>query len=89
MYQLEVKRWLVMNRFPPQDGWKVTVDIGAMERGIAGSATRKQAIAYECAAWLRNNGTEIVAHPLYGRADLVAVHPSHGTFVVEVEVGEG
>jgi hypothetical protein len=86
MYQLEVKRWLVANRFPPQEGWKVTVDIDAMERGVAGNhPPDKQAIAAECEAWLRSNGAEIVTHPLYGRADLVAAHPSLGTFVVEAE----
>jgi hypothetical protein len=36
MYQLEVKRWLVFHRFPIEDGWEVTVDIDAMERGDKG-----------------------------------------------------
>jgi hypothetical protein len=86
MYQLEVKRWLVAHQFPPTEGWEVTIDIDAMERGVAGNhPPDKQIIAAECESWLRNNGVQIVAHPLYGRADLVATHSSHGKFVVEVE----
>jgi hypothetical protein len=34
---------------------------------------------------LRTQGVQIVAHPLYGRADLVARKDGVGTFVVEVE----
>lgn len=30
MFQIEVKRWLVNYRFPPSNGWKVTVDIDSM-----------------------------------------------------------
>ena len=32
MYQLEVKRYLIELMFNPSDGWKVIVDIDAMER---------------------------------------------------------
>jgi hypothetical protein len=41
--------------------------------------------AQESEAWLRTQGVKIVAHPLYGRADLVARKDGVGTFVVEVE----
>jgi len=86
MYQLQVKRWLIALRFHPRDGWKVTVDIDAMERGNGGQhPPEKKAIAAECEAWLREQGVKIVAHPLYGRADLVAEHDQHGTYVIEVE----
>jgi len=86
MYQLEVKRWLVAYCFPIVDGWDVTVDIDAMERDEAGQhAPDKKAIAHDCETWLRDAGVQIVAHPLYGRADLVAKKESLGTFVVEVE----
>ncbi len=85
MYQLEVKRWLVIHRFPAIEGWKVTVDIDSMERGVAGQQQPdKRAIAEECEKWLRQEGVEIVAHPLYGRADLVATKDGY-TVVVEVE----
>lgn len=85
MYQLEVKRWLVEFCFPLTEGWKVIVDIDSMERGIAGQhPPDKRAIVDECEKWLRQQGVEIVAHPVYGRADLVASKEGH-TFVIEVE----
>jgi hypothetical protein len=86
MYQLEVKRWLVSHKFPIGDGWDVTVDIDSMERGEKGQhPPDKRAIAAECESWLRTQGVKIVAHPLYGRADLVAFKEGAGTFVAEVE----
>jgi hypothetical protein len=86
MYQLEVKRWLVAYRFPIADGWNVTVDIDAMERGNGGKhPPDKRQIAAECESWLRDQGARIVPHELYGRADLVATKKGVGTFVVEVE----
>ena len=86
MYQLEVKRWLVAYRFPMTDGWRVTVDIDAMERGNGGQhPPGKREIAAECESWLREQGAQIVAHELYGRADMVATKDGVGTFVVEVE----
>ncbi len=85
MYQLEVKRWLVDHCFPATEGWKVTVDIDSMERDNAGQhAPGKKAIASVCEKWLLDQGVKIVAHPLYGRADLVAEKEGR-TFVVEVE----
>ena len=57
-----------------------------MERGNGGQhPPEKKAIAAECETWLRDQGVNIVAHPLYGRADLVAEHEQQGTYVVEVE----
>jgi hypothetical protein len=86
VYQLEVKRWLVNYRFPPWQGWNVTIDVDAMERGVGGQhPPDKEAIAADCESWLRQQGARIVAHELFGRADLVAEKPGHGTFVVEVE----
>ncbi len=85
MYQLEVKRWLVDHCFSATEGWKVTVDIDSMERGIAGQhPPDKRAIADECEQWLHDHKVEIVAHQLYGRADLVAEKEGR-TFVIEVE----
>lgn len=86
MYQLEVKRLLVLHRFPVADGWDVTIDIDAMERGEKGQhPPDKKAIAAHCETWLRQQGVKIVPHPLYGRADLVARKEGVGTFVIEVE----
>ncbi|MBJ6799715.1 hypothetical protein [Geomonas propionica] len=86
MYQLEVKRWLVTHRFHPRDGWQVHVDIDAMERAKGGQhKSDKAEIAAEAEAELRAIGAVIGAHPVYGRADVVATHPAFGTFVIEVE----
>ena len=86
MYQLEVKRWLVFHKFPVADGWDVTIDIDSMERDAKGQhSPDKRLIARECETWLRAQGIKIVAHPLYGRADLVATKEGVGTLVVEVE----
>lgn len=86
MYQLEVKRWLVFHKFPTEDGWDVSVDIDAMERGEEGQhPPDKKSIAAECELWLRSQGVGIESHCLYGRADLVAYKQGFGTFVVEVE----
>lgn len=86
MYQLQVKRWLVFHKFPVADGWDVTIDIDSMERGEKGQhPPDKRQIAAECETWLRTQGVKIVAHPLYGRADLVAAKEGVGTLVVEIE----
>ena len=86
MYQLEVKRWLVQHRYNPADGWSVTVDIDAMERDADGAhAPGKREIAAECERWLRENGAKIVAHELFGRADLVVAKAGCDTVVIEVE----
>jgi hypothetical protein len=86
MYQFEVKRWLVAYRFPASDGWDVTIDIVSMERGAVGQhPPAKRLIATECETWLREQGVKIVAHPIYGRADLVAKKSGVGTFVIEAE----
>lgn len=86
MYQLEVKRWLVAHRFRPKDGWQVHVDIDAMERAKGGQhRIGKVEIAAAAETALREMGVVIGAHPVYGRADIVASHPEDGCFVVEVE----
>jgi hypothetical protein len=86
MYQLEVKAGLVDSRFRPSNGWNVTVDVDAMERCRGGTHPADKRTRAEAAeARLRALGVAIAAHSTYGRADLVATHPSLGTFVVEVE----
>jgi hypothetical protein len=86
MFQLEVKRWLMEHRFPPCEGWNLTVDIDAMERANGGHhpAEKKETAAVAEAA-LRSAGAQIVAHPVHGRADMVATKPGSPTFVIEVE----
>lgn len=86
MYQLKVKQWLVAYRFPPSKGWRVRVDIDAMERAKGGQhkpGKAERARVAEVA--LLSMGVTIGAHPEFGRADIVAEHPKHGLFVVEVE----
>ena len=86
MYQLEVKRWLVTYRFPPSKGWNVTVDIDAMERARGGQhKPDKVARAKVAEDALTNIGVSFGSHPLYGRVDVVAEHPKHGTHIIEVE----
>lgn len=86
MYQLEVKRWLVEYRFPPRDGWRVQVDIDAMERangGIHAADKAERALAAEAA--LRAMGVFVGGHIEHGRVDIVAEHPFHGCRLIEVE----
>lgn len=86
MYQLEVKRWLVEHRFHPREGWEVTVDVDAMERARGGQHPEdKKARARSAEAALVHLGATVGAHPVFGRADVVAEHPAHGLYLVEVE----
>ncbi len=86
MYQLEVKRWLVAYRFPPTEGWRVHVDIDAMERAKGGQhKPGKAERARTAESALLSMGATIGAHPEFGRADIVAEHPTNGLFVIEVE----
>jgi hypothetical protein len=86
MFQVEVKRWLVNYRFPPSAGWKVTVDIDAMERANGGKHTEGKAErAREAEVALIALGAEIGKHPRFGIADVVAEHQEHGLWLVEVE----
>lgn len=86
MYQLEVKRYLIEFMFNPSDGWKVIVDIDAMERakGPQQKDGKKQRVL-DAEKRLNELGVEIGVHPKYGRADVVASHPKKGTFIIEVE----
>lgn len=86
MHQIEVKRRLVEHAFRPSDGWEVTVDIDAMERANGGKHPEgKREIAYECEMAMLDMGARITAHPVHGRADMVAARQGSPTFVVEVE----
>lgn len=86
MYQLEVKRWLVEHRFHPREGWDVTVDVDAMERARGGKhPDNKKALVQVAETALIELGATIGAHPMFGRADVVAEHPEKGVYLVEVE----
>jgi hypothetical protein len=86
MYQLEVKYFLIAERFSPRNGWEVIVDIDPMERakGTQQKAGKKDRAAKAEQA-LKQLGVRIGTHPKYGRADIVASHPEHGTYLIEVE----
>ena len=86
MYQLEVKQWLVSHLFPPTEGWKVFVDVDAMERARGGAhKSDKAARARKAESDLIALGVVIGVHPEFGRADIVAEHPTKGLYLVEVE----
>ncbi len=86
MYQLEVKRWLVTYSFPPSGGWRVCVDIDAMERAKGGiHKLGKAERAGIAEAALLSMGVTIGPHPEFGRVDIVAEHPKNGLFLIEVE----
>jgi hypothetical protein len=86
MYQIEVKQRLVQYKFPPADGWSVTVDIDSMERANGGTHPEGKAERARIAeAALRALGARIEKHKVFGRADVVAEHKEHGLWLVEVE----
>ena len=86
MYQLEVKRWLVAHRFPPSEGWKLQVDIDAMERAHGGQhKPDKRARTKAAEDALVTLGVSIGSNSVHGRAEIVAEHPQYGSYIVEVE----
>ncbi|MCG9630876.1 hypothetical protein [Vibrio sp. Isolate30] len=86
MYQLEVKYHLVKHHFPPSEGWKVLVNVDAMERAKGPQhPTEKKARVEKAEEKLLALGADIGAHPIYGRVDVCAIHPTKGTYLVEVE----
>ncbi|BCK11828.1 hypothetical protein D2926_19155 [Vibrio cholerae] len=86
MYQLEVKFNLVKHHFSPSDGWQVLVDVDAMElaKGPQHPAEKKARVE-KAEEKLLALGANIGAHPKYGRVDVCAIHPTKGTYLVEVE----
>ena len=86
LYQLEVKYWLAHWRFPRSEGWRLRVDVDAMERARGGShPADKHERAEVAESGLLALGAQIGPHPRFGRADLVAEHREHGIWLVEVE----
>ncbi len=86
MYQLEVKRYLTEYRFPPSNGWKVSVHLDPMERAEGGQhSPDKKSRVTDAEGWLVAAGVNIEIHPEFGPADLVATKPDAETVVVEVE----
>jgi hypothetical protein len=86
MYQIEIKRWLVQHQFNPEFGWRVHVDIDAMERGKGPQNSEEKRIRASIAETaLLELGATLKPHPTFGRVDVVAEHPMHGIVLIEVE----
>jgi len=86
MYQIQVKRCIVQQKFSPNLGWKVTVDIDAMELGKGDQHPEgKRENAENHHNWFLKQGITIGKHPQFGRADIVAEHELLGTYIIEAE----
>jgi hypothetical protein len=86
MYQIEVKRYLVQQKFSPELGWKVNVDLDAMELGKGDQHPEgKREIAEIHHKWMTEQGIAVGAHPQFGRVDIVSEHKSQGIHIIEVE----
>ena len=83
LYQLEVKYLLVKFYFPPNDGWKVLVDIDPMEkaRGNQHKPDKKPRVK-AAKKGLTRMGVKIGADPIYGRMDIYAEHSEKGVRLI-------
>ena len=89
-YQLEVKLGLARFPFQAAAGWRLTMHIDPMEKGVGGRHARGKIGRTKIALQeLRRLGVTLGAHPLYGRVDVVAEHPHEGTRLIEVEGESG
>jgi len=90
LYQVEVKLGLAKFPFQASTGWRLTMHIDPMERGLGGRHPRgKVKRANEALRELRRLGVVIGTHKLYGPVDVVAEHPRKGTRLIEVEGESG
>ncbi len=90
LYQLEVKLGLARFPFQASAGWRLTMHIDPMERGMGGRHPRgKVKRANEALRELRRLGVIIGSHDLFGPVDVVAEHPREGTRLIEVEGESG
>src|SRR5438132_146370 len=90
MYQLEVKLGLARSAFPPGSGWRLTMHIDPMERGIGGKhppgkVKRVNAALRE----LLELGVVIGTHKQFGPVDVVADHEDGALRLIEVEGESG
>ncbi len=85
MYKLEVKRWLVEYKFPPKDGWEVTVKIHPMERAIGNQhkPDKKERVKVAEDALISMQAS-ICPNTKYGQ-DILAKHPRYGSYIGVVE----
>jgi hypothetical protein len=85
MYEAEVKWRLVQYRFPPSEGWQVTVHLDPMELARGGThPTGKAEAAALALAGLNSLGVTIGIDRAF-QADIHASHPSKTDYVVEAK----
>jgi len=86
LYQLEVKLGLAKLAFQTSAGWRLTMHIDPMEKGLGGAHARgKVRRANAALRELRRLGVTIGTHTMFGPVDVVADHPSEPTHLIEVE----
>ena len=90
LYQLEVKLGLARFPFQASAGWRLTMHVDPMERGVGRTQSRgKVRRANEAVRQLRRLGVTIGTHKVFGPVDVVAEHPHGGTRLIEVEGESG
>ena len=90
LYQLEVKLGLARFPFQPAAGWRLTMHVDPMERGMGGRHARgKVKRANQALRELRRLGVTIGTHTIFGPVDVVADHSSEPTHLIEVEGESG
>src|SRR6266702_6900707 len=86
LYQLEVKLGLAKLAFQASAGWRLTMHIDPMEKGLGGTHARgKLRRANAALRELRRLGVTIGTHKMFRPVDVVADHPSEPTRLIEVE----
>lgn len=86
LYQLEVKLGLAKSAFPAAEGWRLTMHVDPMEKGMGGkhppgNVERVTAALHEWGAL----GVVIGTHKQFGRVDVVAEHEQGPLRLIEVE----
>jgi hypothetical protein len=90
LYQLEVKLGLAKGAFPPGSGWRLTMHIDPMERGVGGKHPPGKVKRVNAAlSELRELGVVIGTHKQFGPVDVVADHEQGALRLIEVEGESG
>src|SRR2546430_17473582 len=86
LYQLEVKLGLARFPFQKAAGWRITMHVDSMEKGMGGKHSRgKVKRANEALRQLRTLGVIKWTHDLFGPFDGVAEHADKRTTLDELE----
>ncbi len=91
MYQLEVKRWLIADKFPASAGWTISVHVDGMERARGGShpPDKRDAVDTAYRALDQMEHVQLQAHETLKTADVVVSDASGIRYVIEVEGDSG